>query len=315
MTQGTQIGRMERPMQTAMNTTSDTASKSQTSSNMNQPRGISATPSACEQVFEALETRNMPAFIGYMPFGFPDTKTSIGALETMVANGVDIVEIGLPYSDPVMDGPLIQRASHIAIANGERLENVFDAVEAVADAGAVPLIMSYWNRIFHYGVNRFAHDFSNAGGQGLITPDLIPEEAGEWIEASERHGLDRVFLVSPDSSDERLRVVSRNTRGFVYAASRMGVTGEQRIISDSPQTLVRRTREAGAKRVCVGLGVSTPEQGAAVGSYADGVIVGSALVHAMLDATGNNLRDPSEGLSMLERVTMSLADGIHHARR
>ena len=145
----------------------------------------------------------------------------------------------------------------------------------MANAGGVPLIMSYWNLIYHYGVERFACDFENAGGAGLITPDLIPDEAGEWIEASDRHGLDRIFLVSPDSASERLELVARNARGFVYAASRMGVTGERDTISASPETLVERARNAGARNVCVGIGVSTPEQGAKVGAYADGVIVAS----------------------------------------
>ena len=218
-----------------------------------------------------------------MPYGFPNPDISLDALRTMIEHGVDAVEIGLPYSDPVMDGPVIQAASQIALNNGESINGVFKAVETVANAGGVPLIMSYWNLIYHYGVERFACDFENAGGAGLITPDLIPDEAGEWIEASDRHGLDRIFLVSPDSASERLELVARNARGFVYAASRMGVTGERDTISASPETLVERARNAGARNVCVGIGVSTPEQGAKVGAYADGVIVGSALVHTLLD--------------------------------
>ena len=141
---------------------------------------------------------------------------------------------------------------------------MFEAVETVANAGGVPLVMSYWNLIYHYGVERFARNFENAGGAGLITPDLIPDEAGEWIEASDRHGLDRIFLVSPDSTDSRLKVVAGNARGFVYAAARMGVTGERSTIDASPEELVARTRNAGAKNVCVGIGVSTAEQGARV---------------------------------------------------
>ena len=166
-----------------------------------QPLGLSRRPSPSEAMFDAFRAQDRPAFIGYMPYGFPDSETTHDALRTMVTHGVDAVEIGLPYTDPVMDGPVIQAASQVALDNGERMAGVFRAVETVANAGGVPLIMSYWNVVFHYGVERFAHDLANAGGAGIITPDLIPDEAGEWIEASQRHGLDRIFLVSPDSSD------------------------------------------------------------------------------------------------------------------
>ncbi|RSX52290.1 tryptophan synthase subunit alpha [Bifidobacterium callimiconis] len=279
-----------------------------------QPLGISHKPSATETMFDKLAGENRPAFIGYLPYGFPNPDTSLDALRTMVEHGVDAVEIGLPYSDPVMDGPVIQAASQIALTNGESITNVFKAVETVANAGGVPLIMSYWNLIYHYGVERFATDFENAGGAGLITPDLIPDEAGEWIEASDRHGLDRIFLVSPDSSDERLAIVSRNARGFVYAASRMGVTGERATISSSPEQLVERTRKAGAKHVCVGIGVSTADQAAKVGAYADGVIVGSALVHTLLNDDNKTARDTAEGLSLLAAKTDELAEGVRNAR-
>lgn len=279
-----------------------------------QPLGISHAPSKTEAMFASLDQENRAAFIGYLPYGFPDPELSVKAFATMVEHGVDAVEIGLPYSDPVMDGPVIQAASQVALNAGETITRVFEAVEAVANAGGVPLVMSYWNLIYHYGVERFARDFSNAGGAGLITPDLIPDEAGEWIEASDRHGLDRVFLVSPDSSDERLAIVSRDTRGFVYAASRMGVTGERDTLSTSPEALVGRTRAAGAKRVCVGIGVSTPEQAAKVASYADGVIVGSALVHTLLADDDRTPRDPAEGLKLLAAKAEALAAGVRSAR-
>ena len=260
-----------------------------------QPLGLSRRPSPSEAMFDAFRAQDRPAFIGYMPYGFPDSETTHDALRTMVTHGVDAVEIGLPYTDPVMDGPVIQAASQVALDNGERMAGVFRAVETVANAGGVPLIMSYWNVVFHYGVERFAHDLANAGGAGIITPDLIPDEAGEWIEASQRHGLDRIFLVSPDSSDERLANAARNARGFIY--------------------LVERTRRAGARNVCVGIGVSTPEQARTVGRYADGVIVGSALVHTLLDDTGRAARDVREGLSALAAKVESLAEGVHNARR
>lgn len=287
--------------------------QSPASSDSAQPLGFKHVESPVESKLDEFSKRNSAAFIGYLPYGFPDPKVSLQAFRTIVEHGVDIVEIGLPYSDPVMDGPVIQAASQIALSHGEKIAGVFDAVETVANAGGTPLIMSYWNLIFHYGVERFARDFANAGGAGLITPDLIPDEAGDWIEASDRYGLDRIFLASPDSSSERLSIVARHSRGFVYAASRMGVTGERSSITSSPELLVQRTRQAGAKRVCVGIGVSTPEQGAKVATYADGVIVGSALVHTMLDGTGAAV-DPSQGLRALATVTEDLAQGIHEAR-
>ncbi len=279
-----------------------------------QPLGISHKPSPTEALFEEFKAANKPAFIGYLPYGFPDPDYSLKAFRTMVEHGVDVVEIGLPYSDPVMDGSTIQAASQIAINNGEKIADVFKAVETVANAGGVPLVMSYWNLIFHYGVERFARDFENAGGAGLITPDLIPDEAGEWIEASDRHGLDRVFLVSPDSKEHRLKVVADNVRGFVYAAARMGVTGERSSVDASPEGLVARTRQAGAKNVCVGIGVSNAEQAAGIGAYADGVIVGSALVKTMLDESGARSVDDSEGLKALAAKVEELAEGIHNAR-
>ena len=279
-----------------------------------QPLGISHKPSATEAMFTKFKAENRPAFIGYLPYGFPNPDVSLDALRTMVEHGVDAVEIGLPYSDPVMDGPVIQAASQLALNNGESINGVFKAVETVANAGGVPLVMSYWNLVFHYGVERFARDFENAGGAGLITPDLIPDEAGEWIEASDRHGLDRIFLVSPDSSDKRLEIVAKNTRGFVYAASRMGVTGERDTLSASPEQLVQRTRQAGAENVCVGIGVSTAEQASKVGAYADGVIVGSALVHTLLADDNVTARDTTEGLKLLAAKTEELAQGVRDAR-
>ena len=279
-----------------------------------QPLGFNYAASPVGTLLDDFDKRNRAAFIGYLPYGFPDPTVSLDAFRTIVEHGVDVVEIGLPYSDPVMDGPVIQAASQIALQHGERIAGVFDAVETVANAGGTPLVMSYWNLIFHYGVERFARDFANAGGAGLITPDLIPDEAGDWIEASDRYGLDRIFLASPDSSSERLKIVAEHSRGFVYAASRMGVTGERSSITSSPELLVQRTRQAGAAHVCVGIGVSTPEQGAKVATYADGVIVGSALVHTMLDESGAAV-EPALGLAALAKTTEQLAQGIHQARQ
>ena len=250
------------------------------------------------------------AFIGYLPLGYPDVPGSVDAALAMVDAGVDIVELGLPYSDPVMDGPTIQHAVEHALAGGARVREIFGAVERVAASGAPVLVMTYWNPVLRYGVDAFARDLAAAGGAGLITPDLIPDEAGEWIAASDTHGLDRVFLVAPSSTPERLASTSAAARGFVYAASTMGVTGERGTVGTHAEQLVADTRAAGAEHVCVGLGVSRADQAAQVARYADGVIVGSALVRALVEAD-----DRVSGLAALTTVTADLAAGVRGARR
>lgn len=249
------------------------------------------------------------ALVGYLPVGFPDVDASIEAARAMVDAGVDVVELGVPYSDPVMDGPLIQRAVEHALAGGVRVRDTLRAVEAVAGTGAPVLVMTYWNPVVRYGVEAFARDVAAAGGAGLITPDLIPDEAGEWLEASDRHGLDRVFLVAPSSTTERLSLTARAARGFVYAASTMGVTGTRASVGADAERLVADTRRGGAERVCVGLGVSTAEQAAEVGRYADGVIVGSAFVRPLVEAG-----TAAEGRDGLAEVVRDLAEGVRTAR-
>ena len=251
------------------------------------------------------------ALIGYLPVGYPDVAGSVQAARTMVEAGADIVELGAAYSDPVMDGPTIQHAVEHALAGGVRVRDVLSSVEQVAQAGAPVLVMIYWNLVMRYGIEAFARDLSAAGGAGLITPDLIPDEAARWIAASDEHGLDRVFLVAPSSTPERLARTSAASRGFVYAASTMGITGERATVGDRAAQLVADTRAAGAERVCVGLGVSRPDQAAEVAAYADGVIVGSALVRALVESAPDSAR----GLDQLADVTAGLAAGVRGARR
>jgi tryptophan synthase alpha chain len=254
------------------------------------------------QLAECLEkarAEGRAALIAYVPVGYPSVDESIEAMRAAVAAGADVVEVGVPYSDPGMDGPVIQQAVDVAVRAGVGMADVLRAVAAVADAGAVPVIMSYWNPIERYGVERFATDLAAAGGAGAITPDLIPEEAGDWIAAAERADLDRVFLVAPSSTDARLRSTTAACRGFVYAASTMGVTGTRATVSDAAEKLVARTREARPDlAVCVGLGVSTGEQAAEVAAFADGVIVGSAYVRELLEGRGaDGVRRLSEELA------------------
>lgn len=233
---------------------------------------------------DAARAEGRAALIGYLPAGYPDVATSIEAAVALAENGADIIEIGVPYSDPVMDGPVIQAATTEALAHGFRVASVFDVVRAVTErTGVTVLVMTYWNPVKRMGVDEFARRLAEAGGAGLITPDLTPDEAAGWIAASDRHGLDRVFLAAPSSSPERLATVAQASRGFVYGVSIMGVTGARAAVSDAAEAVVSGTREAGAARVCVGLGVSTAGQVREIAAYADGVIVGSALVAALRD--------------------------------
>lgn len=222
------------------------------------------------------------ALIGYLPVGFPDLDTSVDAAVALVEHGVDVLELGLPYSDPVMDGPVIQAATQQALANGFRLADGFEAVRRITERVDAPvLIMTYWNPVVQYGVDRFAADLRAAGGAGLITPDLIPDEGADWIAASEREGLDRVFLAAPTSSDARIRLAVESSRGFVYTVSTMGITGARSDVDQAARTLVSRLHDADAPAACVGIGISTAKQVAEVLEYAEGAIVGSALVDAL----------------------------------
>lgn len=245
------------------------------------------------------------ALIGYLPVGFPTVTASIEAARRVVDAGADIIELGLPYSDPGMDGELIQHATREALRGGTRVADVFRAVESVAATGAAVLVMTYLNPVLRYGIESFARDLASAGGAGLITPDLIPDEAERWIEAADDHDLDRVFLVAPSSTDARLRLTAQASRGFVYAASTMGVTGVRSSVDTHARELVARTRGAGARRVCVGLGVSDGAQAAEVAAYADGVIVGSALVRAVAGEDDGSLR-----AGALESLVADLAAGV-----
>ncbi len=246
------------------------------------------------------------AFVGYLPVGFPSVPGSLDAMRTIVDNGADIVEIGMPYSDPMMDGLAIQHATTRALERGVRTRDLFAAVEAVAAAGAVPMSMIYWNLVEKYGPEAFARDFGNAGGAGLITPDLTPDEADEWIAASDAHGLDRVFLIAPSSTDERIKMTMATCRGWVYASSVMGVTGVRAQTSSSAPVIVQRARELDPDLpVGLGLGVSNGDQAAEVATFADAVIVGSALVKCVIEADEAG----SDDFSALAAVAADLAAG------
>lgn len=257
-----------------------------------------SAPGRLGPVFEACQAQGRAALIGYLPTGYPDVATSIDAMVALSAE-CDIIEIGVPYSDPGLDGPVIATATEAALQGGVRVRDTLRAVEAISAAGGNAVVMTYWNPVLHYGVDAFARDLAGAGGLGMITPDLIPDEADAWLAAAERHDLDRIFLVAPSSTPERLARTVEASRGFVYAASTMGVTGARDAVSSAAPELVRRVREVSDIPVGVGLGVRSREQAAEIAGYADGVIVGSALVSALAD-----------GVPAVRTLTESLAAGV-----
>lgn len=263
---------------------------------------MSAQQSRLGDLFAQCKAENRAALVGYLPAGYPDLPRSIEAVETLVAGGCDLIEVGIPYSDPVMDGPTIQAAADEALTAGFRVRDVFTVVEAITKVGGKAVVMTYWNLVLKYGVDNFARDLAAAGGLGIITPDLIPDEAADWIAASDRHGLDRIFLVAPSSTTERLAMTVDSCRGFVYATSTMGVTGARAAVSNMAPELVARVREHSEIPVGVGLGVRSGAQAAEIGAYADAVIVGSALVTAV-----------AEGPAALRAITEELAAGVRSA--
>jgi tryptophan synthase alpha chain len=250
-------------------------------------------------LFNTCLQSNRAALIGYLPTGYPDVRTSIDAMTALVECGCDLIEVGVPYSDPGMDGPTIATASEAALRGGVRVRDTLTAVEAISASGGRAVVMTYWNPVLRYRVDAFARDLASAGGHGLITPDLIPDEAEQWLAASDEYGLDRIFLVAPSSTPQRLAATIEASRGFVYAASTMGVTGARDAVSGAAPELVRRVRAVSDIPVGVGLGVRSRQQAAEIASYADGVIVGSALVSALTD-----------GMSTLRTLAEELVAGV-----
>lgn len=256
-----------------------------------------------------------PALVGYLPVGYPGVESSIEAVRAITegsdGRGVDLVEIGIPYSDPLMDGLVIQHATTRARERGVRTRDAFTAVEAVAATSATPMVMTYWNLIEAYGPDAFARDLASAGGAGVITPDLPPDDCPEWLAATDAHGLDRVFLIAPSSTDERIALTMATCRGWVYASSVMGVTGTRTSTSDAAPVIVERARGIDASLpVGIGLGVSNADQAAEIGAFADLVIVGSALL-SCLDSDGADL--PGD-LARLRTLAGQLAEGVTRSR-
>ena len=261
---------------------------------------MSANTSQVAAAIRAAKSERQGALVGYLPVGFPDLDTSVEAAIALARSGADVIEFGLPYSDPVMDGVVIQEATQTALSAGFRVPHVFDAIRRVrAEVDTPILVMTYWNPVMQYGVERFAADLAAAGGAGLVTPDITPDSAAEWIDVSERHGLDRVFLAAPTSTDERLDLIAQHTTGFVYTVSTMGITGERAELDAAARKLTRRLREHGADLACVGIGISSADHVSATLEYADGAIVGTAFVRALRDG----------GVPQLTEVVRAIAQG------
>jgi tryptophan synthase alpha chain len=256
-----------------------------------------------EDVFATCRAEGRAALVGYLPAGWPTVDEGVALLTAMVEGGCDLLEIGVPYSDPVMDGPTIQAAADLALTNGFRLRDVFDTVSRVSAAGGNCVVMTYFNPVLKYGVERFAADLAAAGGLGMITPDLIPDEADEWLAASERHGLSRTFLVAPSSTEERIASTVAASSGFVYATAIMGVTGVRDSVSSAAGETVARTRPHTALPIGVGLGVRNGDQAAEIAGFADAVIVGSAFVAAADEG----------GVDAVRALAQDLAAGVARA--
>ncbi len=258
------------------------------------------------RVLAACRAESRAAFIGYLPVGYPSVADSLEAYKVL-CEGADVVEIGMPYSDPFLDGPVIQQATTQALNRGVRTTDAFRAAEVVAQSGRTPVVMTYWNLIEQYGPDAFARDLANAGGAGVITPDLTPDEAAEWITATDNHGIDRIFLIAPSSTPERIAMTLAACRGWVYATSVMGVTGVRQTTSVAAPIIAERARKVDPQLpVGIGLGVGTGDQAAQVAGYADAVIVGSALVRC-LASDGTDL--PAD-LLRLSALVAELAAGV-----
>lgn len=264
---------------------------------------------ALETLFIKTRSENRAALIAYLPAGFPSQQGCKNAIAILKKAGVDAVEIGFPYSDPVMDGPTIQRAASISLEAGTGAPEVFSTLQFAHEIALPAVVMTYWNPIERYGVDRFAKEIARNGGSGVITPDLTIEEGGQWSVAADAAGINSIYVVAPSTKPARLAAVTRECSGFVYAASLMGVTGTRTTISSGAKDLVVRIRDVTDLPVAVGLGVSTREQARDLAGFADGVIVGSAFIKVLLDA-----KDEESGFVALQALAEQLAAGVREGR-
>jgi tryptophan synthase alpha chain len=258
-----------------------------------------------ERRLRGLREDGQAALVAYGVAGYPDLPGSLDALRAMADAGADVLEVGPPYSDPLIDGPVIQRAVTAALEAGTRLDDVFGQVAELTAAVDTPVVLLvYYNLVEHRGPGRFAAELAAAGACGAVVPDLPPEEAGEWLAAAAEQRVAPVFLAAPTSTDRRLRAVGEATRGFVYAQASLGVTGLRASLAAGIEELVARVRAHTDLPVCAGIGVSNAEQAAEVARFADGAVVGSALVRRLGE----------DGVDGLRALTAELAAAVHGAR-
>lgn len=262
-----------------------------------------------DSVMAKVRSENRAALIAYIPAGFPSLSGCAKAIQALATAGVDAIEIGFPYSDPVMDGPVIQEAADISLKAGTNAADVFTALKVATDTGVAAVVMTYWNPIEKYGVDQFAQAIADHGGSGVITPDLTIEESERWLAATAKSKINPIYVVAPSTKDERLSQVTAKSSGFVYAASLMGVTGARNTVSAGAADLVARIRKVTDLPISVGLGVSTREQAKSLAAYADGVIVGSAFIKLLLEA-----KSEQEGLNAISHLASELALGVREGR-
>lgn len=262
-----------------------------------------------DSVMAKVRAENRAALIAYIPAGFPSQAGCARAIQALADAGVDAIEIGFPYSDPVMDGPVIQEAADISLKGGTKAADVFAALKVASSTGVAAVVMTYWNPIAKYGVEKFAQSIADNGGSGVITPDLTIEESDAWISATQKSGINPIYVVAPSTKDDRLQNVTAKTGGFVYAASMMGVTGTRDAVASTASELVARVRTVTDLPISVGLGVSTREQAKSLAAYADGVIVGSAFIKLLLEA-----KSEQEGLDAISHLAKELALGVREGR-
>jgi len=260
------------------------------------------------QAFSRARASNRSAFVAYLCAGDPDMETSLAACRVLIENGVDILELGVPFSDPLADGLTNQLAAQRALESGMTSAKVLDLVRKIRVFSEVPIVFyTYYNLVFSNGVDSYINAAHAAGVDGILTLDLPPEEAGEVIEAGAKYGVETVFIVAPTTPDERIDLIVKNVTGFIYYVSREGVTGVRNEVAGNISEAVARIKARTNKPVAVGFGISTRAQVAQVARYADGVIVGSVLVNAIRDNLGSK-----EGIcAQLKVVTADLVAGTN----
>lgn len=251
--------------------------------------------------FEQLKSENQKGFIPFITAGDPDLESTRKLILMLARNNASVIELGVPFSDPMADGVVIQRSAERALKNDFGIPEILDLVREARKETDVPIILfGYFNPFLQYGLEKLAADAQSAGADGFLVTDLVPEEAGEFSALLRKNDLDMIFLIAPTSSDERLKMVAEKAGGFIYAVSRTGVTGAQETTSRSAEVLVNRMRKFSDLPIAVGFGISTAEQISETWKYADAAVVGSAIVGEIEKQPDNQL------ISEIERFVKSL---------